>query len=313
MNSFHAAGTRSFINRGQVSSLITPKTIGINVATPVPNYIYMAVSGDFTVSCGTCETYQVTTNSENVIDDIFWTRGKHHFGIGGNFIHNHMNLQGTNNANGQFTFNGSFTGDALADFMLGDLFSLYQGNDTGSTFAKNAFAFYAQDSYQVTPRLTVNAGVRWESDLPEVETAGRGDSFSMAAFMAGTTSTVFKTAPPGLLFAGDPGIPKGYINNHWDSLRTALRHRLGSARQGPREHSRVVYSRFFTTHRLHGRPLRKQRAIRRRDHHQSGSGRVIEPLCGLSRRQSIPSTVPAAQEHSLLPHRRLPTSCSQST
>jgi Carboxypeptidase regulatory-like domain/TonB dependent receptor-like, beta-barrel len=216
VNSFHASGTRSFITRGQVSSLINPQTVGINVSVPVPNYIYMAVSGDFTVSCGTCETYQVTTNSENLLDDVFWTRGKHHFGFGVNFIHNHMNLQGTNNANGQFTFNGTFTGDALADFMLGDLYSLYQGNDTGSTFAKNVFGAYAQDSYQVSPRLTVNAGVRWESDLPEVETAGRGDSFSMAAFLAGRTSNVFKSAPPGLLFAGDSGIPKGYINNHWN-------------------------------------------------------------------------------------------------
>jgi hypothetical protein len=216
VNTFHASGTRSFINRGQVSNLINPKTIGINVSVPVPNYIYMAVSGDFTVSCGTCETYQVTSNSENVLDDVFWTRGKHHFGFGANFVHNHMNLQGTNNANGQFTFNGSFSGDALGDFMLGNLYSIYQGNNTGSTFYKNAIALYAQDSFQMTPRLTVNAGVRWESDLPEVETAGRGDSFSMAAFNAGTTSSVFKTAPPGLLFAGDPGIPKGYINNHWD-------------------------------------------------------------------------------------------------
>jgi hypothetical protein len=104
----------------------------------------------------------------------------------------------------------------MADFFLGDLFTIYQGNDTGSTFRKNEFGMYAQDSYQVTPRFTLNAGVRWESDLPEVETAGRGDSFSMSAFLAGTTSTVFKTAPPGLLFAGDPGIPKGYINNHWN-------------------------------------------------------------------------------------------------
>ena len=216
VNSFHVAGTRSFVSRGQVSSLITPQTVGINVSIPVPNYIYIAVSGDFTESCGTCETYQVTTNSENVVDDVFWTRGKHHFGFGVDYLHPHMNLQGTNNANGQFTFNGSFTGDAMADFFLGDLFTIYQGNDTGSTFRKNEFGMYAQDSYQVTPRFTLNAGVRWESDLPEVETAGRGDSFSMSAFLAGTTSTVFKTAPPGLLFAGDPGIPKGYINNHWN-------------------------------------------------------------------------------------------------
>jgi hypothetical protein len=216
VNSFHLAGTRSFVNRGQVSSLITPKTVGIDVSTPVPNYIYMAVSGDFTLSCGTCETYQVTTNTENVVDDLFWIHGKHHYGVGVNWIHNHMNLQGTNNANGQFSFNGSFTGDALADFMIGDLYSLYQGNDTGSTFSKNDIGAYAQDSYQVSPRFTLNAGVRWESDLPEVETAGRGDSFSMSAFMAGTTSSVYKTAPPGLLFVGDPGIPKGYIRNHWD-------------------------------------------------------------------------------------------------
>ncbi len=222
VNSFHLGGTRSFINRGQVSSLITPATVGIDVSTPVPNYIYMAVSGDFTLSCGTCESYEVTTNSENAVDDVFWTRGKHHLAFGANYEHNHMNLQGTNNANGQFTFNGSFTGDAMADFMLGDLYSLYQGNDTGSTFAKNIFALYGQDSYQVTPKLTVNAGVRWESDLPEIETAGRGDSFSMSAFMAGTTSNVFKTAPPGLLFVGDPGIPKGYINNHWDHFEPRL-------------------------------------------------------------------------------------------
>jgi hypothetical protein len=216
VNSFRVGGTRSFITRGQVSSLINPSMVGIKVATPVPNYIYLAISGDFTESCGTCETYQVTTNQENAVDDVFWTKGRHHFGFGGNFIHQHMNLQGTNNANGQFTFNGSFTGDAMADFFLGDLYSLYQGNDTGSTFAKNVFAVYAQDSYQMTPHLTINAGVRWESDLPEVETAGRGGSFSMSAFNAGTTSSVFKTAPPGLLFVGDPGIPKGYMNNHWD-------------------------------------------------------------------------------------------------
>jgi hypothetical protein len=216
VNTFHVSGTRSFVSRGQVSSLITPATVGINVSTPVPNYLYMAISGDFTESCGTCETYQVTTNSENVLDDFFWTRGRHHFGFGANFIHNHMNLQGTNNANGQFTFNGSFTGDAMADFFLGDLYSLYQGNDTGSTFSKNVLGLYAQDSYQATPRITINAGVRWESDLPEVETAGRGDTFSMSAFMAGTTSNVFKSAPPGLLFAGDPGVPDAYINKHWD-------------------------------------------------------------------------------------------------
>lgn len=245
VNSFHASGTRSFITRGQVSSLINPQTIGINVSVPVPNYIYMAVGSDFTLSCGTCETYQVTTNQENIVDDFFWTKNKHHFAFGANYIHQHLNLQGTNNANGQFTFNGSFTGDPLADFMLGDLYSLYQGNDTGSTWRKNLLAFYAQDSYQVTPRLTVNAGVRWESDLPEVETAGRGDSFSMSAFLAGTTSSVFKSAPPGLLFYGDPGIPKGYINGHWNHFEPRVGLAWDPSGKG-RESIRASYTMGFS-------------------------------------------------------------------
>ena len=100
--------------------------------------------------------------------------------------------------------------------MLGDLYSFYQGNDTGSTFAKNVFGLYAQDSYQVTPRLTVNAGVRWESDLPEVETAGRGDSFSHVGFQGRNHVDSLQDGASGIALRGDSGIPKGYINNHWD-------------------------------------------------------------------------------------------------
>jgi Carboxypeptidase regulatory-like domain/TonB dependent receptor len=216
VNSFHLNGTRNSIARGGNSGLINPMDVGINISSPVPNYIYLAVSGDFTAACGTCETYDITTNAINVVEDLFWTKGKHHFGFGVNYLYDHLNLQGTNNANSQLTFNGSFNGDALADFMLGNLYTIYQGNDTGSTWRKNIMAGYAQDTYQVTPKLTLNAGVRWESDLPEVETAGRGVSYSAAAFAAGTTSDVFKTAPAGLLFYGDKGIPHGYIQHHFD-------------------------------------------------------------------------------------------------
>ena len=246
VNSFHASGTRSFVTRGQVSSLINPSTVGVQVSTPVPNFIFLAVSGDFTASCGTCETYRVTTNQENVTDDLFWTKNKHHLSVGANVIHQHLNLQGTNNANGQFTFNGSYTGDAMADFLLGDLYSLYQGNDTGGTFRKNIFAGYGQDSFQMTPRLTLNGGVRWESDLPELETAGRGVSFSMSAFDSGMTSGVFKTAPPGLLFYGDPGIPKGYIQHHFDHFEPRIGFAFDPRGKG-KESIRASYTLGFQT------------------------------------------------------------------
>ncbi len=222
VNSARLNGTRNFVSRGGASDIPNPQSLGINVASPVPNYIYINVTGKFSGACGTCEEFDITTNAINAVDDLFLTKGKHHFAFGANVIHNHLNIQGTNNENGQFTFSGSYTGDALADFMLGNVQTVYQGNATASTYRQNTFGLYAQDTYQVTSKLTLNAGVRWESDLPEVETAGRGVSFSAAAFAAGTVSSVYKTAPPGLLFIGDKGIPNGYIQNHWSHFQPRI-------------------------------------------------------------------------------------------
>ena len=216
VNSVHISGTRNFITRAAASDLINPADVGIAVSTPVKNYLYMTISGAFTGACGTCESTDITTNSVNLIEDIFWSKGKNHWSFGANYLHNYLTYDGTNNANGQFTFNGSITADALADFMIGSLYSLYQGNNTGVDFAKNYTGVYAQDSIQISPRLTINAGIRWSTGLPAIETTGRGASFSEPNFAAGIGSRVYPTAPPGLLFYGDPGVPHGYYHAKYD-------------------------------------------------------------------------------------------------
>src|SRR6202000_618232 len=47
----------------------------------------------------------------------------------------------------------------------------------------------------------------------EIDTHNRGGSYSPGAFFAGTRSSVYVNAPPGLFFVGDPGIPKVYFNH----------------------------------------------------------------------------------------------------
>ncbi len=216
VNSLRISGTRNFITRAANAGLINPSDVGIAVSTPVKNYLYMTISGAFTAACGTCESTDITTNSINLVEDLFWTKGKNHWSFGANYIHNYLVYDGTNNANGQFSFNGSLTADALADFMIGGLYSLYQGNNTGVDFSKNYLGIYAQDSIQLTPKLTVNAGIRWATGLPAVETTGRGGSFSPANYAAGVVSKVYPTAPAGLLFYGDPGVPHGYYHAKYD-------------------------------------------------------------------------------------------------
>jgi hypothetical protein len=72
---------------------------------------------------------------------------------------------------------------------------------------------YVQDSYRVTPKLVVNAGVRWEPLLPPQDYFARGSTFSRANFDAGTVSQVFTSAPAGLLFYGDKNVPRGFTKN----------------------------------------------------------------------------------------------------
>jgi hypothetical protein len=222
VNSLRISGTRNFITRAAAADLINPTTVGIAVSTPVKNYLYMSISNAFTAACGTCESTDITTNSVNGIEDIFWTKGRHHWSFGANYIHNYLVYDGTNNANGQFTFNGNATGDGLADFLTGNLDSLYQGNNTGVDFSKNYLGVYAQDSIQLSSRLTINAGIRWATGLPALETTGRGASFFPSNFAAGVRSGVYPTAPPGLLFYGDPGVPHGYYHAKYTNFEPRI-------------------------------------------------------------------------------------------
>jgi len=69
-------------------------------------------------------------------------------------------------------------------------------------------SLFAQDTWQVKPRLTLNYGVRWAPILPQVDVKRPVPNvlnFDLDKFRQGIRSTVFVNAPPGVLFSGDPG------------------------------------------------------------------------------------------------------------
>ena len=218
VSSFHVGWTRNIVSRNIAPDVINPNTLGIQSYAPIKNYLYMNISNAFTVACGTCEGLLNSTNGYNVLEDMFWTKGMHHFSFGVNYLRNTLVSDGVNNANGQFNFTGQYTKDGLVDFMLGKIQSLYQGNNSGVDFRKNYAGLYFQDSIQFSPRFTLNAGLRWATGLPATETTGRGAQFSLAGFTAGTKSVVYPTAPPGVYFYGDPGVPHGYYHGKWNRL-----------------------------------------------------------------------------------------------
>ena len=103
---------------------------------------------------------------------------------------------------GQSTSTGS--GTDLADFLFGLPDNYYQAANALNNIRTHQIAGYAQDDFHVSKRLTLNIGLRYEYAEPKYDTQGR--SFS---FIPGDQSQRFVNAPPGIVFPGDPGAPKG--------------------------------------------------------------------------------------------------------
>jgi carboxypeptidase family protein len=99
-------------------------------------------------------------------NNLTWIKGRHTFkyGFDARIIRavTPLGFFGADNY-GTFSFNGAFTGNDFADFLLGlpalsDLDKVSQDNDGRS----HHWAAFAQDSFRMSPRLTLEYGVRWE-------------------------------------------------------------------------------------------------------------------------------------------------------
>ena len=131
------------------------------------------------------------------------TQGKHVTSFGGQFRRTQLNGYQSNFASGTFSFTvQGYTNNSLANFLLGkpDIFTQAGGDFTRSLRGWELGA-YAQDEYRISPRLTLNYGVRYEITTPFRDIHNR-----MMEFAPGQQSTVYPSAPKGLLFPGDKGV-----------------------------------------------------------------------------------------------------------
>ena len=215
LNAIHFTFNRIRDNRGPTNTPINWTMLGSEMYSAVPNFLLISsMSGGFTTFCGTCAPGHFNYNGFQVADDVDLIRGRHQMAFGFNLIRVQNNTISGFEENGAPAFNGSFTGLGMADFLLGRMSDFQETNATPDDLRQWVMSFYAQDSVKLSKTMTVNFGLRWEPTFPDPDKYGRGTSFSMAAFLAGQHSTVNPTAPPGLFFKGDPGIPDAMWNGH---------------------------------------------------------------------------------------------------
>jgi hypothetical protein len=111
-------------------------------------------------------------------DTAILTRGAHSMKFGFQFIryrNDYIPSVVADGAAGQIGFNGTYTGNAETDFILGLPSYMGYGTGYGSTVGQrnSAMGAYFQDDWKLTPNLTLNLGIRWQLFTPIYDIGNR--------------------------------------------------------------------------------------------------------------------------------------------
>ncbi len=222
---------------------------GPNVNNRIPSINLSGVTGsNYTVNWmpwnNKADDYQLR-------DDVSWTKGAHQLKFGFSWAIYKKVQDAFANTEGNFTFNGLYTGYDYADFLLGYAQAYSEdGVKINGHWNNISPAAYAQDNWRVNNRLTLNLGVRWDGIPHTYEANNLSSNFypnlynqadratfdsqghvcgpnSVPLCAGGNSPGVITSTNPilggvqfytnGIGVGGVNGIPKGLVNNSWNN------------------------------------------------------------------------------------------------
>jgi hypothetical protein len=246
---FNYNGNRiNIIPNGVVAA---PSDFGFNRVFTGPNALTRIPSIQLSGNTGTNYTsnwtpWVNTANDYQIRDDVSWTKGAHQLKFGGSWALYKKVQNLFTNTQGGFGFNGGYTGDDFADFLLGYANSYSEDAVQDSGHWNNvSWAAYIQDNWRATRRLTLNLGLRWDGVPHTYEANNRASNFypnlynpaNAPIFLAdGTISPASPGLGPspnpilagyqfylnGVGIAGHNGISNGLVQNYWGAFGPRL-------------------------------------------------------------------------------------------
>jgi Carboxypeptidase regulatory-like domain len=180
-------------------------------------------------------------------DDVSWTRGRHQFKMGASWMLYKKIQDWFKNTEGNYQFNGAFTGNDFADYLLG-----YAQNYTedaiksAGNWNNVSWGLYFQDNWRVNNRLTLNLGLRWDGIPHTYEANYDMNNFypslynpSAAAVLNADGNTISPTSPGlgtspnpilagqsfyvnGIATCGKNGTPRGCVDNNWKDFQPRI-------------------------------------------------------------------------------------------
>lgn len=247
---FTFSQTRFGVGALPVADNVSHQSLGIKVnrGGELPNGDELAPLLGVNVS-GYFDTGQESHQPRNRLtyqlkQDLSYSRGGHILKFGGEYRWTKKIRTQAAAIDGSFSFNGQYSGNAFADFLLGRASAMTQGSVRQNNGRTRAVSLYLQDDWQFHPKLTLSAGLRWDPFFAFYE--GGPTAQAQPVFRPGRQSALFPGAPRGLLYAGDEGIPTGGHPTRWNNYAP----RLGVAWSPDRKTSvRVGYGVFYDSSR----------------------------------------------------------------
>ena len=192
----------------------------------------------------TGNTFQFNDNYSKII-------GKHSFKFGGDIRYQKFDQKLFFNVNGEYIFGPGGTNDTgavdpFANYLLGLPLSYSQGSANTELVRSTSVYLFAQDSWKIKSNITLNYGLRWETNTPLTDTGKKVQRFN-----PGQNSTIFPcdlstgfpsssvsffqspanptptcantgTTPTGLVVPGDKGVPGGLVSTYYNAFAPRL-------------------------------------------------------------------------------------------
>jgi hypothetical protein len=225
INAFRVAYNRiSLFHKG--GFFFDARDVGIDMWNAPAKHFNIGVGTYFTIGSGTNSLEEQFTKQFQTGDDVSLTKGTHQIAFGGNWWRAEVDEVAFARSVGNLTVNGQITGDPMGDLMLGKLAQIRQSMPNPLRNYQHYIGMYAVDTWRITPKFTLNYGLRWEPFLPMVGLPTRTDilankppynagirmyTFDIERFKAGARSIVFSNAPAGFTYpaqvSGGPADP----------------------------------------------------------------------------------------------------------